>query len=120
MSKRSWKHDPGVWIVTVVVAVLVIGGIVTGTSFGGSTDDEGPDAVGAQVACQDRVKTALKSPATAEFSGVKAVPQGGNTWTVRGAVDSQNSFGALLRSTFTCVAQSDDGETWTTSKVALN
>jgi hypothetical protein len=42
----------------------------------------------------------LKAPSTAEFSGTTAT--GGGPWTVTGQVDSQNSFGAMIRSPFGC------------------
>lgn len=118
MSKRSWKRDPGLWIAVMVIAVLVIGGVVKGTPFGGGESE--PDAVGAQVACQDRVEKLLKAPGSADFNDVTATVAGPNTWTVTGTVDADNSFGASLRSTFTCKAESDDGETWTTSRVRLS
>jgi hypothetical protein len=110
-----------VWVAAVVIAVLAIGGVASGASFGGGGgEDSGATSAGAQEACQDRVETLLKSPATAKFSDVVAVPQGADTWKVTGSVDSENSFGALLRSSFTCMAESDDGEAWTTSRASVS
>jgi hypothetical protein len=121
MARRDWKRDPGVWVAAVVIAVLAIGGVASGASFGGGGgEDSGATSAGAQEACQDRVETLLKSPATAKFSDVVAVPQGADTWKVTGSVDSENSFGALLRSSFTCMAESDDGEAWTTSRASVS
>jgi hypothetical protein len=124
MARRDWKRDPGVWVAAVVIGVLVVGGYAKGGSFGGGGDDEyvdsGATSAGAQDACQDRVKDLLKSPATAKFSDVAAVPQGAGTWRVTGSVDSENSFGALLRSSFSCMAESDDGELWTTSRAVVS
>lgn len=50
------------------------------------------------------IKDRLKSPATAEFGGgVEGVMQSNDTtFTVIGTVDSQNSFGAILRSNYSC------------------
>jgi hypothetical protein len=57
----------------------------------------------AQRACEDTfIPDRLKSPATAKFSGVTTVYDG-SRYTVTGRVDSQNSFGALVRSSFTCI-----------------
>jgi hypothetical protein len=123
MARRDWKRDPGVWVAAVVIGVLAIGGVVSGASFGGGgdeDDDSGATAAGAQAACQDRVKTLLKSPATAKFSDVAAVPQGADTWKVTGAVDSENSFGALLRGSFTCMAESAGDDLWTTSRASVS
>jgi hypothetical protein len=122
MARRDWKRDPGVWVAAVVIAALAIGGVASGASFGGGggEEDSGATSAGAQEACQDRVETLLKSPATAKFSDVVAVPQGADTWKVTGSVDSENSFGALLRSSFACMAESDDGEAWTTSRASVS
>lgn len=49
------------------------------------------------------VKALLKSPGSAIFCSsdeLIIIPQGGNNYKVSGWVDSQNSFGALLRSEF--------------------
>jgi hypothetical protein len=56
----------------------------------------------AKIVAEGQIKTVLKSPSTAEFSGVgdtKYTPIT-NGYTVRGYVDSQNSFGATLRSNY--------------------
>ncbi|KQQ99451.1 PEGA domain-containing protein [Deinococcus sp. Leaf326] len=59
------------------------------------------------VRCQDAVRAQLKAPSTAKFPGVleKAAAvttyeNGNKDWS--GWVDSQNSFGALLRTEFLC------------------
>jgi hypothetical protein len=71
---------------------------------------------GAITACEDKVRTQLKTPATAKFSGVQADPSDqtqaadGKGWYVTGNLDAQNSFGALVRNTWTCYAfQHGDG-----------
>lgn len=73
----------------------------------GSSDatDLGVDA---ERVCQDFVKQRLKAPATAKFSGLDHSADGAD-YTVTGAVDSQNSFGAMLRSGFTCVVRDTSG-----------
>lgn len=64
--------------------------------------------------CIERVKSRLKSPSTAIFSSssetsikqkIKTFPNDGvfrAKWIVKGYVDSQNSFGAHIRSNFSC------------------
>ena len=80
---------------------------------GGCSIEEKPSEYGAQVACEDFVKDRLKSPGTADFSDTEREGSG-RTWTVRGSVDSQNSFGAVVRNTYTCKVHATDtkGETW--------
>jgi hypothetical protein len=62
----------------------------------------------ALVKCQEAVESALKAPATAKFPsdafhGVTDV--GGWRYQVHSYVDSQNSFGALIRTSYTCDVQ---------------
>ena len=59
------------------------------------------------VRCQNAVRAQLKAPSTAKFPGVlekadavTTYENGNKTWS--GWVDSQNSFGALLRTDFLC------------------
>lgn len=51
--------------------------------------------------CRTEVLKWLKAPATARWSGEHTTPDG-DGFEVTGSVDSQNSFGALLRSTYLC------------------
>lgn len=50
---------------------------------------------------EEAVRVNLKSPASADFNGAdRRVTHDGCLYTVRGTVDAQNSFGALLRSSY--------------------
>ena len=68
-------------------------------------DDFGHDEYDAWTAAKDIVKDKLKSPSTAEFckASETTITRNGNTWTIQGYVDAQNSFGATLRNEFTVV-----------------
>ena len=72
-------------------------------SSGNSTDSYGHDKSDAIVIAKKTVKNNLKSPSTADFCSTSeaTITCDGNTWTVKGWVDAQNSFGATLRSNFT-------------------
>lgn len=59
------------------------------------------DEYGAQVMCEKFVKDRLKSPSSAEFDSEPGT-RSGKAWVVEGVVDSENSFGAMIRSDFTC------------------
>lgn len=64
----------------------------------------------ARSACRDAVKGKLKAPATAKFSGETTTGSGqSGTYSVAGSVDSENSFGALIRSSFSCEVTFDGG-----------
>jgi hypothetical protein len=96
--------------VLTLIAIAVLAAICLGaTALNGSSKsaDQGP---GAEQACKDFVKDRLKAPATANFSGVDHTSSG-SAYTVTGDVDAQNSFGAKLRSHFTCVVR-DAGAEW--------
>ena len=84
----------------IVVGVVAIG--ITALSGGGSgSNDAELRGITAERACEDAVRDALKAPSTAEFADSSS-SRSGSTWTVTGAVDAENSFGAMLRNTFEC------------------
>ncbi len=68
-----------------------------------------PDVIEAWTVAQDFVKDRLKSPTTADFGSVfkeyqdprkQVTPLVDNTFKVVGGVDSQNAFGATIRTRF--------------------
>jgi hypothetical protein len=76
-------------------------------SFNGTEGAAPPATVGpyaAWTACRDAVSGRLKSPSTADFPGYSAdyVHTDGDDYMVAAYVDSDNSFGAHIRSRFTC------------------
>jgi len=94
-----------------------------------------PSAIDAEIMCQRFVKDMLRSPSTASFGGwledldeaefitdkIKVdnlVPDtrtlhGSGVWLVNGEVDSENGFGAMIRSRYMCVLDDDpDSEMW--------
>lgn len=86
-------------VVTIVVTVMVLNPATTsGTKP--PTKPVGKSVQAAQL-CQQAVLDRLKSPATASFSNVTA-ELFNQTYTVKGSVDSQNSFGGLARSDWSC------------------
>lgn len=72
----------------------------------------------AWVMCKQFVGQRLKSPSTAEWpfsyasDGVSVAPLDKTRWRVRGWVDSQNSFGAQIRTEFTCTLSNTSGDNW--------
>lgn len=57
--------------------------------------------------CHQAVEGELKAPATADFHDETTTERAGPGFTVRGEVDAENGFGALLTSGFTCVLSED-------------
>ena len=66
-------------------------------------DTWGHDEFDAVAAAEKVVKSNLKSPSTAEYCKHKeyTITCSGDTWTIKGYVDAQNSYGATLRNNFT-------------------
>ena len=66
---------------------------------------------GAQDVCHQFVEERLHAPATAGFERFDeaTIAVSGGVYTVRGHVDSQNRFGALVRSNYTCVVRHTGG-----------
>jgi hypothetical protein len=102
------KDDPvakGVGIgclgLLVVVAALWIVGSVSG--------DSGVSTYEAEKQCERFIEDRLKAPASAEFD--LATTGGPVSFTSVGTVDSQNSFGAMIRNDVSCTLHLT-GETW--------
>jgi len=69
----------------------------------------------ASVMIEDFVKARLKSPSTADFQGVwsgRKITKNGTEYTTRSYVDSQNGFGAMLRTNFVCTVKQISKDEW--------
>ncbi|MCL1870998.1 MAG: hypothetical protein FWF90_11375 [Promicromonosporaceae bacterium] len=87
-----------------VVAIVVIGVPAACTavlSMGGSGSDWTPTVTEARTVCEGWVKDQLKAPATAHFVDGSSTGSAG-TYSISGSVDAENSFGALIRTDWTC------------------
>lgn len=76
-----------------------------------AADDWRVASYGAAAACEDKVRERLKAPGSARFQAprdarITTSPEG--WFEIHAYVDSQNSFGALLRSQYTCTVSSTD------------
>jgi hypothetical protein len=74
----------------------------SGTGSGESRQDAVKDV------CHQSVSDQLKSPSTAKFTDLE-VYQAGANWYATGDVDSENSFGAMIRTGWTCTAKPTGG-----------
>lgn len=52
--------------------------------------------------CEEAIKSRLKAPATAVFSSWEQEEMDARLTSVRGEVDAENGFGAMIRSSFKC------------------
>lgn len=98
-------------LVGVLAAAAVL--VTAGCSSGPSQEEQDNSAMA--TACKDRVLDSLKSPGTAQFGEMTVGPNTSTvplrretgevvtlTHQVESWVDSQNSYGALIRGTFRC------------------
>lgn len=98
-------------------APLVIVGIAVAMTLAlaltQSGDDDGSDTA-AFTACTQFVEDRLKSPATADFEGMgyATITNTGQAWTVRSHVDSENGFGATVRTEFVCKMKYTESGDW--------
>jgi len=101
--------------------LLLLGILVWGTCHDSSrrtyrpSKPEGPDAAAAWAVTKQFVKKQLKAPATAEFPCCYddfTTDLGGGRLEIVSYVDSENSFGALVRTTFAGEVQWVEGDTY--------
>ncbi len=99
-NELSWT---GAIIIVVTILGLIIG-IVQCVSPSKSkqedTDSYGHTKSDVQLIAKSEIRDRLKAPSTAEFEWSPTTKRLGNSWTVSGYVDAQNSFGAMIRSNY--------------------
>lgn len=113
----------GVAVLAFVVIVAVVG------SMGGDDDTNSSDTMrlSAFDVCKDFVKDRLRSPGSAKFRNffeddgeVIVTGAGKGPYTVRSTVDSENGFGALIRTDFTCSVTNTSGDRWRLNSVSTD
>lgn len=90
----------GIFLVVLVVAGLIA--FLSSLARGSNDEYDSNNKFEAIAQCEARIEKLLKAPSTAEFDSDAT---GSGTWTVSGTVDSENSFGAMLRSNFQCTVK---------------
>ncbi len=103
-SLGTWRRYRVAIIGCIVGAALAVGLAVSG---GLGDTSNGSGEVEAIRQCEGFAGKRLKSPASAEYDLAAAKDAG--QWVVTGTVDSQNGFGAMIRSNVECrITLSDD------------
>jgi hypothetical protein len=90
----------------IVLCISIFSALVMGGSGTNQPATSGDSAYGnaedfAWVIAENQIEKLLKSPSTAEFCKPKVTNLGNNKYVVASCVDSQNGFGAMLRSNWT-------------------
>lgn len=132
---RTFKEGLAESIIEHPVALLVTGLIVvvialsicsnSGSGGGGSPRTSPPDqgeAVGAWVVCQQFLEDRLVAPSTAEYpSGYSDYTRslGGGRFRVDAYVDAQNSFGAMIRTDFSCTVDYQGNDNWRLEELTI-
>lgn len=118
-ARAWWSEQKPIEKAVAVLGALLL--VVVALSFASSQSGQAkPDDLtnDARVACHAQVESRLKAPSTAEINDADEAggPQG--PWTFRGTVDAENSFGAKIRSGWTCrIARTDQG--WDVQSVTV-
>ena len=108
-----------------ILLFMILGIVYLGMMIGGCEDtpqaakapEPEHDDLGAFIMSQKFVKKNLKSPSTAKFpllidEGVKVEHQGEGKYYVRAYVDSQNGFGAMLRTKYMAEVEYLGSDEW--------
>jgi hypothetical protein len=103
-------------VLVAVIAALFAVMVALRGSFNGAGSTATPATQGGNPytvwrICQERVAAELKAPSTADFPGYdeRSISHSGVDWFVTSYVDAQNSFGAKLRTHYTCTASFNPG-----------
>lgn len=99
-------------VIVLVVALLIGCGRDNAPEVVASS---GPTSAEALSVCQRFVTERLKAPRTAQFSTAEEASLeqlAEDRWRARGFVDSENSFGALVRTDFDCIVTRGVDEQW--------
>jgi len=113
-GKTTPDNDPHAFLrgLAKLVGFLLL--VVVGAVFACSAIGAGGGAVSdteVRNQCREWARDQLQAPSTGDFTGEAVTSGGENRWTVTGAIDAENGFGATVRATYTCEIRLD-GDTW--------
>jgi hypothetical protein len=91
----------------IIIAFAIIFFMAVIGSLANQGNNNQPTGTGAELICEQFVTDRLKAPSTAKFQdtfeqSVNSITGQTNAFEVNGYVDAQNSFGAMLRTYYTC------------------
>ncbi len=85
------------------------------------------NTIDATMMCEEFVKKRLKSPYSAKFPYSDAIYLSDDStdkihkYKLSSYVDSQNSFGAMIRTSYTCIISNEEGSgTWSLINLKMN
>ena len=106
-----------------IILFFCLMAIIMSAVIGGKGEDVGDEA-GILTQCQLMMERRLVAPSTAKFSPLRDTTiwktnQPGDNWGVLGYVDSQNRFGATVRTHYLCIMRYDGDNRWTLTEFDL-
>lgn len=131
-SKVKQPTSPITKLLLVLMVVGVFSSIIISSMGGGSTTRSQPEQPTAYdyeqsaiAYAEPYIKRSLKSPSTADFCRGTATSIGENKYKVSSCVDSQNSYGATLRSNWEAVMIYTGGDhrniaSWKAEKITFD
>lgn len=118
-SLGGWWRERSIWgkVGWPLLAYIVVFSMFSDGTDGAASPADIGRATSIRV-CQDAVRERLKAPSTAEFSGESYQAPQSHKRVVTGDVDAQNSYGAMLRSSWSCTLRRD-GRDWYVDDVTI-
>ena len=125
---RNWinRHPFLTFIALIIFVPVMIGSTLSDLAGSSSTATTKPDYEGSAITyAEPYIARLLKAPSTADFCRGTATPLGQNKYRVSSCVDSQNSYGANLRSNWEAVmvytgGNPDDISSWEPEKITFD
>jgi hypothetical protein len=121
VQRKKWTLTQKWVAVGIVVAFFAILGAATNNDSDKSTSSSSDKTFTAFEMCKKSVRNDLKAPSTAKFrdyfgdQAPSVSGTGDGPYTVISTVDSQNGFGAMIRSRFVCTAEYIGSDQWSVS-----
>lgn len=108
---------------------IIFGAVICSAVLSGCGEPRNPQTGGQEstafVMCQTPVENQLRAPSSAKFPystapGASALHLGEGVYRVRGFVDAQNGFGAMLRTSWTCEIAENADQTWSLRNLEID
>lgn len=106
------------WAIGICLALVAAAVFIATRNVHATPTPEELKADAARACEKTFIPDRLKAPSTAQYTNVRTTESGG-AYTVMGYVDAQNSFGAQIRSSFTCIVHSS-GDQWVLDSASVN
>lgn len=111
------KVSPIMAVVLLVMISICLYAVFSKLGGGGSRGAKptsGPTKIDAALICEQFVENQLKAPSTAKFQNSydAKVSVSNGEYTVTSYVDSQNGFGAMIRTTYVCTVTYLGSDKW--------